>query len=251
MIGQRLQWVSTVAGNTRNPLPIFREWLGWQRKPYRVSSRNGLNFELRPGRGDWYIYMETVLRSDYLALGQRLEPGATVVDIGANVGGFAVLAAQRVGPSGQVVAIEPEPSNFRQLATNAKLNPSGANIQTLCCAVGQERGEAVLHADENAGWTSFYQLETHSQSVDITVPVLALQDVFEEAGVEHCDYLKIDTEGSEYEIIGALTPNLASRIDQITVEIHDVPGHHGSEVISKLQALGYQVKPGVLTYAFR
>jgi FkbM family methyltransferase len=252
MIADRLRWIGTVVRNTRNPTPIVREWLGWQRKPYRVTSRGGARFELRPGRGDWYGYMETLLRCDYLSLGQRLDPGAIVVDIGANVGGFAVSASQRIGRSGRVVAVEPEPNSFRQLEVNAKLNPRYAPIQALCCAVGGKRCEAVLHSDEKAMLSSFQQLETRrSHTVDLIVPVFTLEDVFDQARVEYCHYLKIDAEGSEYDIIGALTPRMASRIEQITLEVHDVPGHEPSEIYLKLEDMGYTVKPGVLTYAFR
>jgi FkbM family methyltransferase len=252
MIADRLRWIGTVVRNTRNPTPIFREWLGWQRGPYRVTSRGGALFELRPGRGDWFGYMETLLRCDYLSLGQRLDAGATVVDIGANVGGFAVSASQRIGRSGRVVAVEPEPNNFRQLEVNAALNPGYAPIQTLCCAVGGKRGEAVLHSDEKAMLSSFHQLETRrSHTVDLIVPVLTLEDVFDQARVEYCHYLKIDAEGSEYDIIGTLTPRMASRVEQITIEMHDFAGHERSEIHSKLEAMGYKVKPGVLTYAYR
>src|ERR1700676_758266 len=240
MIADRLRWIGTVVRNTRNPTPIFREWLGWQRQPYRVTSRGGARFELRPGRGDWYGYMETVLRCDYLSLGQRLDAGATVVDIGANVGGFAVSASQRIGRSGRVVAVEPEPNSFRQLEVNAALNPRYAPIQALCCAVGGKRGEAVLHSDEKAMLSSFQQLETRrSHPVDLIVPVLTLEDVFDQARVEYCHYLKIDAEGSEYDIIGTLTPKMASRVEQITLEVHDLPGHERSALYSKLKDMGY------------
>ncbi len=212
MIAERLRWMGTVVRNTRNPAPILKEWLGWQRKPYRVASRAGALFEIRPGRGDWYIYMETMLRSDYLRLGQRLDEGATVVDIGANVGGFAVFAAQRVGPRGRVVAVKPEPDSFRQLEINSALNPGYASIQTLCCAVGSERGEAVLHSDDNVAWSSLHRLETRGRTVDVKVSVRTLEDVLDESGIEFCQYLKIDTEGSEYDIIGALTARRIGRI---------------------------------------
>jgi FkbM family methyltransferase len=251
MIVDRLRWIGAVVRNTRNPTPIFREWLGWQRGPYRVTSRGGALFELRPGRGDWYVYMETLLRCDYLSLGQRLNDGATVVDIGANVGGFAVFASRRIGRSGRVVAVEPEPNSFRQLEVNATLNPGYAPIQALCFAVGSKRGEAVLHSDDSAGLSSLHQLETRSHTVDLKVPVLTLEDVFDQARVEYCHYLKVDAEGSEYDIIGALTPKMASRVEQITLEMHDLPGHERSEIYSKLEDMGYTVKPGVLTYAYR
>lgn len=251
MIADRLRWMGTVVRHTRNPLPIFREWVGSQRKPYRVISRDGAAFEIRPGRGDWYIYMETLLRSDYLSLGQRLDKGATVVDIGANVGGFSVFAARRIGPRGRVIAAEPDPNSLQQLEVNAALNPGYARIQTLACAVGGRRGMAVLHSDENAAWSSLHRLETRSRTTDLTVRVLTLEDVFEQAHIERCNYLKIDTEGSEYEIIGGLSAQLAARIDQITVELHDVPGHDRAEIYSKLAALGFNLKPGTLTYAFR
>lgn len=63
-----------------------------------------------------------MLRHDYLSSGQTIAPGSTVIDVGANIGCFTMVAAKLVGPTGRVFALEPEESTFRQLEKNIELN---------------------------------------------------------------------------------------------------------------------------------
>ena len=53
-----------------------------------------------------------MLRHDYLSSGQTIAPGSTVIDVGANIGCFTMVAAKLVGPTGRVFALEPEESTL-------------------------------------------------------------------------------------------------------------------------------------------
>ena len=83
-------------------------------------------------------------------LREVLPPGATFVDIGANIGWFSLLAASLVGPTGRVIAIEPNPRNVALLRQSAKDNGFD-NIDVVTVALGERRGAAALETDGSNG----------------------------------------------------------------------------------------------------
>lgn len=237
----QLSKASALVAGLKNPLPALADGLGWRNEPYRLSLRNGTCIELRPRVGDLFGFYEIMLRRDYLAGGQTLRPGATVVDIGANIGCFSVLAAQAVGPAGRVIAVEPEPNCYRQLVRNIELNAL-TNVVPVEAAVGANDGRMVLHSDPNSLFSSMFDSVNgrNIRGTDRDVRVLALQGLLDAHGITHCDYLKLDCEGAEHEILAAMSQPTAARIDQITLEIHSVPGHDGETLRSHLMRLGFE-----------
>lgn len=75
-----------------------------------------------------------------------VEPGMVVVDVGANIGDYTLLAARGVGPTGLVYAVEPEPHNFSLLTRNVAEN-GYANVRCLNMALAGEAGRLTLHVD--------------------------------------------------------------------------------------------------------
>lgn len=240
MIGELKKALALVAG-VRNPVPALLDGLGLRHQPYILDLRNGTRVELRPRAGDLFGLYEIMLRRDYLSSGQRLERGATVIDVGANIGCFTVLASRIVGSSGRVFAIEPEAATHRQLLRNIELNQLN-NVTALQLAVGGRRGTATLHADPNALFSSMYSsvngraIEGADQQVEMTT----LDQLMDRFGLPRCDYLKLDCEGAEHDIIGAMLQTTAERISQITLEVHKVPGSNGEVLATNLKRLGYQ-----------
>jgi FkbM family methyltransferase len=214
---------------------------GLRRRPYVLKTRNGAALELRPGMGDLFGFYEIMLRKDYTANGQRIEAGATVIDVGANVGCFSVLASQVVGASGRVIAVEPEPMTFQQLLRNIALNRLG-NVTAVQMAVGAEKGNVTLHGDRNKLFSSLFSSVNgrEVEGSDVVVGITTLQALMDEQGIARCDYLKLDCEGAEHDIVAHMSPSLAERVNQITMEIHKVPGRDGRMLQANLERLGYQ-----------
>jgi FkbM family methyltransferase len=196
--------------------------------------------ELRPRVGDLFGFYEIILRKDYFSAGQVLRPGDTVIDVGANIGCFAILAAQMVGPSGRVFAIEPDASTFEQLVRNVHINEI-TNIVPLKMAVGATRGSTQLHSASNRLFSSIYS-SVNSQpikGIDQEVEVTTIAQLMIEHNIASCEYLKLDCEGAEHDIVQTLTPEIAGRILQITLELHKVPGHDGAVLGRRLSDLGF------------
>ena len=121
--------------------------------------------------------------------------GGVFVDVGANVGTYALVLARHVGTSGEVIAVEPHPVTHARLAFNAKSSGS-TRTMLVAAAAGPSDGELMIETDgDNLGASHVVTGSTGANA--IKVPSLRLQRILEEAGVTKVDALKIDIEGFE------------------------------------------------------
>lgn len=121
--------------------------------------------------------------------------GGVFVDVGANVGTYAMVLARHVGPAGKVIAIEPHPVTHARLAFN-KSASGYAQVRLVAAAAGADDGELMIETDgDNLGASHVVTGEFSSKA--IKVPSLRLQRILEDAGVARVDALKIDIEGFE------------------------------------------------------
>jgi FkbM family methyltransferase len=139
--------------------------------------------------------------------------GSVVVDVGANVGVFSILAARTARV---VYALEPSSSNFALLRDNTARTE---NIVALNLACARENGRAYL--DIGSDPVSFSLAEQSPSANRETVEVINLATLFDRYRVERCDFLKLDCEGCEFEIILDSDRALIDRIDRIVMEYHD------------------------------
>jgi FkbM family methyltransferase len=121
--------------------------------------------------------------------------GGTFVDLGANVGTYALVLARHVGAGGKVIAVEPHPVIHARLAFNR--NASSADQVTLvAAAVGPTDGELMIETDSDNLGASHVVSGAPSANA-IKVPSLRLMRILGEAGIASVDALKIDIEGFE------------------------------------------------------
>jgi FkbM family methyltransferase len=121
--------------------------------------------------------------------------GGVFVDVGANVGTYALVLARHVGTNGKVIAVEPHPVTHARLAFN---NKASGLIQTrlVAAAAGDSDGEVMIETDgDNLGASHIVTGTATAEA--IKVPSLRLQRILEEAGITGVDALKIDIEGFE------------------------------------------------------
>ena len=227
----------------QTPFPIVLDKVGLMRRPYTVSWGKDITVEMRPGvHGERYVFYEVFMKSCYFKADQVLRPGDAVIDVGANVGFFSIQAAARVGPTGSVVAFEPHPATFAQLQRN--IAASGMrNIRARQAAVTDQSGSAVLFFGDTPSYSSLFR-SVDAQPRDassVEVQTTTLADIMRAEGIDRCHYLKMDCEGGEYAICESLSADVARRIDQITLEVHRVPGRDLSRLEHSLASLGFQL----------
>ncbi len=143
-------------------------------------------------------------------------PGACVVDVGANVGWYTFLAAQRVGPTGRVLAFEPEPENFALLSESLRDNPR-PQVRVWAEAVSDHDGEETLFLSDEAA--SFHSTARHVGTRSLTVRSLRIDTVVHDLALPSVDVLKIDVEGGEPKVLrGALDSLRAGRVRNLLIE---------------------------------
>jgi FkbM family methyltransferase len=125
--------------------------------------------------------------------------GGVFVDVGANVGTYAMVLARQVGPGGKVIAIEPHPVTHARLAFN---NGASGYTQTklVAAAAGPADGELMIETDgDNLGASHIVSGDASGKAIKVSS--LRLQRILDEADVSHVDALKIDVEGFEDRVL--------------------------------------------------
>jgi len=183
--------------------------------PEKTILRNGFRFRIRRRRSDEPIVENVTVRGEYNPPGFELRPTDTVVDIGGNIGAFAVRAASMAA---RVVTIEPESANFRLLETNLRLNKA-ANATPVHAAIAGSPGTITLHVANYGGYHSILTGHHEGTATEV-VQCLTLADIFVANQIDRCHFLKCDCEGAEHEIFATALEDILRRIDRIAMEWH-------------------------------
>ena len=160
------------------------------------------------------------MRQSYLPAGWDWPKDATVVDIGANVGVFTVWAARRLRAS-RVVAIEPSARAVRALMANLDRNGvTGASV--LQVAAGRAAGEATLRRRGSGAMNTLFERDLYGSHFEPAeeVRVITLDGLFTMLAIDRCDLLKIDAEGSEYDILLGARDDTLAKVRHIVIEYH-------------------------------
>lgn len=129
-------------------------------------------------------------------LAGRIRPDCVFLDIGANVGAYALFVAALAGPGARILAVEPQPDIFDKLAFNIAQNPFGS-IKAVACAVADKAGDMTLFVDpRNRGESSLKVVGTN-EGASIRVPAVPLLDLVRGEGLTRIDAVKLDVEGAE------------------------------------------------------
>lgn len=191
--------------------------------------------QIRLGResfeADWRVFFEVFVSRIY----DGIEfDRASVIDLGAHKGYFAVFALGR--GAARVVSYEPEPMNFERLAASAATVPQWTVRQE---AVAGETGVRSLSRRESWSHTLLGDGEGDGDGVVDRLPVqaISLANVLaQQDGERHV--VKLDIEGAECEALSSAPPELLARMDELVVEPHPDAGCDGAKLITIATAAG-------------
>lgn len=165
------------------------------------------------------IFMENAY---YIGLGKKIiKKNPTIIDIGANVGFFTMFAVSKY-PDCTIYSYEPIYSNFQQLIKNKELN-STKKINCFNKAVCGHSGKISINFDKTDSFTTSATIidnDSDANKESIEVSCLTLSEIFKENNLSNCDLLKLDCEGSEYDILYNTPEEILNKIDQMAIEIH-------------------------------
>jgi len=129
-------------------------------------------------------------------LRSRLKPDAVFLDIGANIGAYALFVAACTGPRAKILAVEPQPDVFDRLIYNIGQNPFGT-VKAVDCAVADKAGELTLFIDPRNRGESSVKIVGTNQGASIRVPAVTLLGLCRSEGITRIDAVKLDVEGAE------------------------------------------------------
>jgi FkbM family methyltransferase len=205
----------------------------------KIDSFNGFEMAYRQSTADESVLKDSFDHDIFFPGAPEYQPGEAdvIIDIGAHIGTFAVLAASKV-PRGAVHALEACEDTFNFLRINAALNRRG-NLHPHHLALFDRRGTCTLHHDSgNWGHSVVRQLSDRSE----TVECCTLQQFFAEAGIQRCSFIKFNCEGAEFPILLASPPDVLRRARVMLVLYHcDLWSANSKEdLFSYLEASGFR-----------
>ncbi len=201
------------------------------------SLRNGLRV-LTSGSQDAATLAVVFAKREYGAVPED----AVLVDLGANIGAFSLYAAASTQRS-VVYAYEPEPRNFALLKRNIALNGMEGRISPVQSAVTGQVERRRLYLSRSP-LHSLYPGARGQESIE--VPCIGMAELFERHELDTIDFLKIDCEGAEFEILYGTPAHRLRNIGAIRMEVNvaNLPGRSFGELQRFLATHGFELEAG-------
>ncbi len=181
----------------RHMRPAYESLLDWSGRGEGIAWEiNGVTYRVDPRYRHWLWQNYEAPVAAFLR--ERLKPGALCLDVGANVGAYVLQLAHWSGPTGQIVAFEPNPNARAILHRHIQMNGLEQRVKVVPAAVGETGGEDILYAADADGMSRLGEPNRAfvGQASEITVPVVTLDEYCRSERLKP-DWLLIDIEGFE------------------------------------------------------
>lgn len=197
--------------------------------------RDGSQYYVRTNTTDRSIVNSVAIQDEYQLRQLNLRE-AVIIDLGGQNGYFSVFAAKYAQ---RIYTYEPIPENYDNILKNIRLNQLEEIVQPHNLAVSSEVGTLKIHLSHNTGGHSVYGGGEAYQAVKTTT----LPAIFKEYAIERCDLLKLDIEGSEYDILYHLPDACFAKIIHIRMEVHEIDQDQKNHqhLVTFLQGKGYEI----------
>lgn len=229
-------------------IAAFRNWYlvyagryGLLHKEIELVHRNGLRIRLRPDTDDLRIVKSNIVKKNYIRDFIPITKDSIVVDVGAHIGAFSVMVARFAQ---KVLAFEPEPNNYQMLKKNKELNHF-ENLSVFQMAVSGGSGNRDLFTFQEGSTSNYFLFKGDAEAFKIgSVPCISLEDIIQRERLPQIDFLKLDCEGAEHDILKNIEVKTANKIINIAMEVHPVPPQYSIDLTARLRELGFHVTVG-------
>ena len=220
---------------------LLASYLGVSRTPFPldISLRSGGVIRIFT-RGEIKVFWSIVVDECY----RLWQDAKTIVDAGANIGVFSVWAAIRL-PQAKIVAIEPHPETFSRLQHNIKANSLTSRVTIAQFALSAQSGDREMPiTGESQRRSLLPQDRNGSEQKVIKVPALTMQELLDHHQTSEIDLLKMDIEGSEWEVLINTPLSILRRIRRMQFEYHEVHvrfGYSKAALFERLNSAGFTI----------
>lgn len=225
-----LRTITAIAGNRTIPF----------------TTKHGLTLKLRLG---------DILFGGFLHLGESnplemhvlrkiVRPNDIVFDVGANLGWYALNAAQVVGSSGKVYAFEPNPAVANWASENCRLNHL-SNVRIEKIALSDKTGRLEFYIGDNFGSLVKKVALLESRKIKrMSVPVVTIDAYVKRLNIKKIRLIKIDAEGKDFEVLRGAVQTLRKHHPYLIVEVFglswDADVGRDKKILAYLEKFGYQ-----------
>jgi len=165
----------------------------------------------------------------------------TIIDAGANQGLFTLYASDFAK---KIYSIEPSSQHVEVLKEMVRYNDIEDKVTVIQKAISIDNGTAVFHHSKNETMFSLKEAVADKSLESEEVETIRFDTLFEKYNIDHVDFLKLDIEGSEIDVVGGSGfENVASKIDALVVEYHRWSGRNPSQLVTALIDYGFEVFP--------
>ena len=201
------------------------------------KTNSGLKMKIRVKSTDLMQLTTIWLTREYEAPGFEIKENDTIIDVGGHIGLF-MLFCEQFCHKGKIYCFEPASDNYKIFLDNTKLN-NFKNVFPFNIAVSKQDGKIPLYLNDDTSGHSIFLKNSNSIQVDS----ITLQKIFDLNNIEKCNLLKLDCEGSEYEIIDSLPESYFSKIDKMIIEYHFAEKYPKllTNLIKKLERTSFSV----------
>jgi|CZKS01.1.fsa_nt_gi FkbM family methyltransferase len=195
-----------------------------------LETRSGLRIHLSGDEDDVSTLLVVFGRRDY----GQIPRNAICIDVGAHLGSFSLYAVS--SGTAAVYSYEPDSVLYKTLLRNVEDNSLGSQIFACEAAVvGAEASTVTFYPEGNA---SGHVAPLPGDNRGISVKALTLTEIVEGNHLEKVDVLKLDCEGSEYDIVFGTPPEIWRRIERVRLEYHF---GRADELKKHFNLLGYRL----------
>ena len=159
-----------------------------------------------------------------------------IIDLGANIGIFSILAA-RTAPDARIIALEPFPANFERLLESVERNGLSGRVDCHPWAVAGTDRKVVMDAAPDIAGHSRRLVQATEADEPIEVQAYSLATLFALESIDEVDYLKIDIEGAEYELLDQSPDEVLRKVRVIGIECH---GGQQLRAYKRLRSAGFK-----------
>ena len=211
---------------------------------FRVPKYN-YEFYCRVNKDDFKIM---TIHEDEIIEHFTPKQGDIVVDIGAHIGLYTIISSKRVGTNGKVIAIEADPGNFEMLNRNIKLNQL-TNVIPLNYAVYSKETKIKLYLPSGeSGFTKYNTIvsdwaNNEDKFVEVNANTLDYLLQLNQIREEEVNWIKIDVEGAEFEVLKGATNVLSKSKDiALLMELHGPPNVYRPKVQEFLNLYNFKIE---------